>query len=137
MMTTNRFASRRILVFHSILWMALVFSIGGISRAADRFARLPDPTRAEYPSHSLSVEKKKAKTWILQSTLISGERRVAIVNGRTVAIGDHLGSAKITDIQDNEIVLRRGQRTFRLHVVNANSIKTFVKAKDDGDGESD
>jgi MSHA biogenesis protein MshK len=47
----------------------------------------------------------------LQSVLISPKRRVAVISGQTVMVGDKFGTAQIASISENEVVLRGGGTT--------------------------
>lgn len=44
----------------------------------------------------------------LQSVLVSPQRRVAIINGETVTVGDMVGEARVVRILESEVVLRAG-----------------------------
>ena len=45
----------------------------------------------------------------LQSVLISPSRRVAVINGQTVTVGDKIGDAQLVKISEGEVVLRNGK----------------------------
>ena len=45
----------------------------------------------------------------LQSVLISPTRRVAVIDGQTVALGEKFGEARVVRIAEDEVVLRNGQ----------------------------
>ncbi len=47
----------------------------------------------------------------LQSVLISPARRVAIINGQTVQLGEKYGEARVVKITENEVILRNGRDT--------------------------
>jgi MSHA biogenesis protein MshK len=68
---------------------------------------LSDPTR---PPHAPSDSPQDAAAGgtQLQSVLISRGRRLAIINGSTVALGDTVGEAKVVRISETEVVLQRG-----------------------------
>lgn len=44
----------------------------------------------------------------LQSILISPQRRLAVINGQTVALGGRIGDATLLAISETGVVLRRG-----------------------------
>jgi MSHA biogenesis protein MshK len=44
----------------------------------------------------------------LQSVLISPKRKVAVINGDTVQVGDRVGDARVVRIVEGEVVLARG-----------------------------
>ena len=45
----------------------------------------------------------------LQSVLISPSRRVAVVSGQTVTVGDKIGESQLVKISEGEVVLRNGK----------------------------
>ena len=75
-------------------------------------AYLPDPTR---PPALLGPQANEAAATAaapeLQSVLISPRRRVAVISGRAVQVGDKVGEARVARITDSEVVLRSGQDT--------------------------
>lgn len=50
----------------------------------------------------------------LSSVLISPGRRLAVVDGETVAVGGKVGDATVVQISETEVVLKRGEETERL-----------------------
>jgi hypothetical protein len=82
---------------------------------------LPDPTRPSY----LAGEPSEARgAPMLQSTLVSPARRLAIINGRSYMVGSRLGDAEVSAIHPNEVVLRRGGQQQVLRLMPAAQIKT-------------
>lgn len=77
-------------------------------------AALHDPTRPTDPA--LYFAHGHAGGWILQSILLSTERRIAIINGKRVREGDRIGSARVTRIQNTQVVLKTAGRTLKLHL---------------------
>ena len=61
-------------------------------------------------SHSRNAE------WVLQSVLLSPERRYAIINGEVLALGGSVAGAELVAIREGEVTLRAGGvlRTVRL-----------------------
>ena len=102
------------------LWM---IQAGGISRAGDLFSSLPDPTRADLPIKSKISNNNNHKPLVLQSTLIAGKRRLAIINGRTVGVGDRFKRMTVVDILANKVVLRKGHRIVKLQLLAADVIE--------------
>jgi MSHA biogenesis protein MshK len=47
----------------------------------------------------------------LQSVLLSGGRRLAIIDGTMVALGGMLGDSKVVKISETEVVLKNGEET--------------------------
>ena len=73
---------------------------------------LGDPTRPT----SLSEPDEVARTaqlprWRLQSTLIADDRRVAVINGRTVSVGERIEGAMLLEVRSDGVTLQQdGQR---------------------------
>jgi len=53
---------------------------------------------------------------VLQSVLISPQRRLAVINGRTLAVGERIGDATVAAIWSHEVIIKRtsGDVTLRL-----------------------
>lgn len=82
---------------------------------------LPDPTRPPAglvadPGTAPAAVKNAATGPVLQSVLISRERKSAIIGGKTVGIGDRYGDAQVVAIGEGEVVLKSGKslQTLRL-----------------------
>lgn len=78
----------------------------GIFGSACVFA-LTDPTRP----YSHLASRPGVSGLILNSLLISDERKVAIINNQKVYIGDTIGSSVVADINDSGVLLRGRQGT--------------------------
>ena len=72
---------------------------------------LNDPTRPPNASAAGSPDAEPPPGMQLQSVLISQRRRLAIINGQTVALGDTVGEAKVVKITETEVVLQKGSET--------------------------
>ncbi len=90
--------------------MMLVGALALAAQAAD-MGDLPDPTRP----HGASAGGRSASG--VQSILISPQRKVAVVNGREVTVGDRVGDAVVVDIRPYEVILNRNGRESRLRLV--------------------
>jgi len=89
-----------------VISLALPF----IGHASDPLAGLPDPTRHQQIQKKV-VKKIVHQPLILQSTLIHEERRYAIINGKSLQIGERINGATLLTITPFEITLERhGQR---------------------------
>lgn len=74
-------------------------------------AALADPTRppeAARGGADPGLPDAAAAAPKLQSVLIAGNRRLAVIDGRAVSLGDRVGEAKVTAIRETEVTLRRG-----------------------------
>ena len=81
-----------------------------LAAASAGFAEsLSDPTR---PPASLGLVQDGVSAAssgpILQSVLISPGRRVAIISGQTVRLGEKFGEARVVRITESEVLLRSG-----------------------------
>ncbi len=80
---------------------------------------LVDPTRP--PSHRLTAKASPginaAPKLVLSSTLIAPARRLAIINGKTVSVGQYIGSAKVVSIERSQVALIKGNKEIVLHLL--------------------
>ena len=98
----------------------LALACAATAVCADNF---PDPTR---PPESLGITQAAGAGDIasgpqLQSVLISPGRRLAVISGKTVKVGDLFGEARIAEIKESEVVLRNGK--------NAHTLKLFPEVE--------
>lgn len=72
-----------------------------------------DPTR---PYTARATYASVPSQFRVNAIIVSDERRLAIVNGRRVGVGDAVGGAKVTAISKHELTLDVGgeTRTLRL-----------------------
>lgn len=54
---------------------------------------------------------------VLQSTMVSPDRKVAVISGKTVKVGDTFDGAVITDITPYEVRMTRGGRETSLRML--------------------
>jgi MSHA biogenesis protein MshK len=109
---------------HSTLWALSLAGAGMLcgsaatARAADPFAGLPDPTRPSYAQGEGGADGVSTAVHglTLQSILIGPQRRLAVINGQRVAIGERVGDATVAAIRADAVVVRRagGELTLRL-----------------------
>jgi len=119
-----------------IILKLLVFcSIGFSVNAAEQ--PLVDPMRPENFSKPkpkkvikkvVKVEKKKAKPLILQQTVVSKERRFAIINGFTLVEGERVkGGFRVFQINDDNVILMREDKELVLHLAGKINIKELSR----------
>ena len=65
-----------------------------------------DPTRPPVASTRSLAGKTEPSGWILQSVLISPERRYAIINGEVVPIGGSIAGAELVAVAAERVTLR-------------------------------
>lgn len=96
-------AARKMTIQGGFLLLMLAAAPAGF---AESFS---DPTR---PPASLGLVQEgisaAASGPVLQSVLISPGRRVAIISGKTVSIGEKFGEARVVKITESEVLLRNG-----------------------------
>lgn len=108
-------------MMNNLLIAMAVFALGAglapaYAAAGDSLVGPPDPTR---PSSALSDGDgvtTGVHGLVLQSVLIAPQRRLAVINGRTLAVGERIGDATVAAIQPHEVVVKRasGELTLRL-----------------------
>lgn len=93
--------------------LALGFAAAAAAQA------LVDPTRPPQPAAARSAQdaERRPAGPVLQSVLISPARRIAVISGRTVALGDKYGAATVASISESAVVLSYGNRRQTLHLV--------------------
>ena len=110
-----------------IVWVfgILALQLGGakLALAQDELANLPDPTRpstAAGASRGHTSAADKIARLRLESTLVSGDRRLAIINGEILAVGDIISGARIKVISPYLVILEHEGRLVTLRLVNDN-----------------
>ena len=87
--------------------------------AAPAGADLADPMR---PSYALPADTQGAapvSALAVSAVFISGERRVAVVNGQRVRVGETVGGAVVSRIERDRVSFRRGERSFDVPLLSA------------------
>ena len=73
-------------------------------------AQLDDPTRPANASNTVSSATKVTSSWDLSSILVSPQRSIAIINGKTVESGEVLDGARVIEVNKTSVKLRyRGE----------------------------
>jgi MSHA biogenesis protein MshK len=84
---------------------------------------MEDPTRpptARATSSYVPAKKRQGPRWVLNSTLISSDRRTAVINDRVVAQGDQINGATVVSIQPSAVRLRDNGREVTLVMLKKN-----------------
>ncbi len=92
------------------LLVAGLWAPAGVNAVAGGLA---DPMR---PSYVYGGGTARAGL-VLQSTVISGQRKSAIISGRLLHEGERIGKARVVEIRRNEVVLKKGKRLIHLRVM--------------------
>lgn len=75
---------------------------------------LSDPMRPPAfaaPSASATGEPASEGGSVLQSTLLSNGRRIAMIDGKPMRVGDRIGAARIISIEPGAVTLREANKT--------------------------
>jgi MSHA biogenesis protein MshK len=93
-------------------WAALLL---GLAPAAQAQA-LADPTRPPHvaPGKAGNGAGEAGAAFRLESVLISPSRRLAVIDGRTVAVGGKVHDATVVEITETYALLRQGGEVKRL-----------------------
>lgn len=86
--------------------------------AQDELANLPDPTRPIISWGGRAASNTSRLR--LESTIVSGERRLATINGKTLAVGARINGARIRDITPYKVELDDNGRLVTLKLVKGN-----------------
>jgi len=118
-------------VFRAAIKNCCCAGLVGLFAVMSAQAALNDPTKPPTAHAKVYVSKKKDKRqrWVLSSTLVSAQRRTAVINDRVVAVGDHVNGARVVSIQPSAVRLRMGRREISLMMLKK-KIKTLSRVAD-------
>ena len=97
-----------------ILCTLLLGCIAGVALA--QAAPFADPTRPPNAAAEAAGVPARAGPQ-LQSVLISPARRVAVISGRAVALGDKFGEATVASITESAVLLQYAGRSETLRLI--------------------
>lgn len=107
--------------------LTLFFACGAV---ASKLSNLPDPTRPDSGVVKKSMSNvgenrgDAAKNMFsLQQTIVSPERKTAVINGKALSIGDKIGGATLISISNNKAFLQWKQDLIELDLVSQRGIK--------------
>jgi len=98
-----------------LLWTAAVLTgltVGRWAVAETDLSTLPDPTRPAAVGESVDVRPRG-----LTSIRISAHQRHAVIDGRTVSVGDAVSGGVVQDIRPDEVLIRHGDRVSALRLM--------------------
>ena len=107
----------------SLYIFVFILLIPSLSLAALEDPTRPPGSRSSTPNGSHHVQQRK---WVLTSTLISRERRIATINGKIVVPGDMINGARVIEILPALVTLRSEQRKIRINLLSG-KIKELSK----------
>ena len=87
--------------------------------------QLGDPTRptALDEPQAGDAAVRAGPRWRLQSTLVADNRRLAVINGRTVAPGDRIDGATVRDVRQEGVTLEVDGRRVELRMLGTVDVK--------------
>lgn len=97
------------------LLLALPFAAALVANA--NAEELVDPTRPSHVAAASDSNTTRAPAWHVESIIVSPGRRLAVVNGRVVGVGDRIGGAKVTEILPYEVRLEYQGEIRRISLV--------------------
>jgi len=98
---------------NAVAYLCAISMLFGVTSSSAE--ELVDPTRPP-AGFGQAIPNAGPVAPILQSILISPTRRVAIVSGKTLRVGDKYGDAQLIAINENEIVLKNGKNRQSLYL---------------------
>jgi MSHA biogenesis protein MshK len=120
--------------------IALSMLLASVQAAAQK--GLVDPTRPPTmaPSPQATAEAPEPPGPQLQSVLLAPGRKIAVINGESVALGEKLGEETLVRVTETEVTLKRGRemRVLKLYPsVEKSSVRqSAVGDKSKAKGES-
>lgn len=82
-----------------------------------------DPTRPTSLSEPEPARAVQGPRWRLQSTLVADHRRVAVINGRTVAQGERVDGAQLVEVRPDGVTLEQDGQRFQLRLPGSFNVK--------------
>lgn len=107
-------------MFRGVLGLALLAAAG--LAPAQQLGDPTQPTALDEPAAAGAVVKAGPR-WRLQSTLVADNRRLAIINGRTVAAGDRIDGATVREVRQEGVTLEVDGRRVELRMLGAVDVK--------------
>ena len=106
--------ARRMNAFSFLRAACLAMLMTGVAAAHSQTLR--DPTRPPGASSIKGGPGVALDSLVLQSILISPERKVAVISGKLVTPGESVEGYMLVAIAENEAVLKNGDKVRRLHL---------------------
>ncbi|MBT8422564.1 MAG: general secretion pathway protein GspB, partial [Gammaproteobacteria bacterium] len=97
-----------------------ILLFAGLAILGTATAELQDPTQ---PSYVVAGEEMEVNAGALRvsAIFISGERRIAIVNGRRLRVGDVLDGVSVSRIEQDRVSFVRGEEVFAVSLLSGSS----------------
>ena len=114
------------------LWVIIiVLCVSAMGIAQVGAEQLDDPTRPSNVAKPLASTNRLGNrvSWELNAIKIDKDRRIAIVNGRTVKEGDRINNARLVEILPTQIKLKAEKGIFFVKLVRQ-KVKMPLLARD-------
>mgnify|MGYP006358078315 FL=1 len=89
--------------------------------AGDLLDGLADPTRPSFRGAATAGVSRGGL--VLQSTLVSPERSVAVISGQSLSVGGRIGGAEVLAIRPYEVVLSRAGKHSTLRMLPKSDVE--------------
>lgn len=87
---------------------------------------LIDPTMSSDDSAAVGLNAESSNEPVLQSVLISPNRKIAVINGKTFMVGEKIGDATLIKVSDHNAVLRNGNGTIKTLNMHPRAVKIVI-----------
>ena len=103
---------RRVIALISGLLLASVSSLAVAQQLRD-----PTSPPLEVSNEPATAKSRSRGGLVLQTVLISPERKNAVISGRVMSVGDTVAGLRLVEIREGEVVMKgsKGTRTLRLY----------------------
>ena len=111
------------LVFNRKLFSSFIIAMSCSLVCMSVYAQLDDPTRPPGYRLALPGGEKRTKgttgtTFSLSSIRISSARRTAVINDRTLEVGDKINAAKVVAIYPSSVKLKKQGKFFTVRLLS-------------------
>lgn len=115
-----------------ILFISIFFvSTLSIASTSKQKLILSDPTRPDLAklrtnrknTTANGINRSQINKLRLQQTFISQFKKIAVINGKSMTVGNNIRGAKLIKINSNNVVLNRKGKFFTLHLTFSSDIK--------------
>jgi hypothetical protein len=101
--------TQKIVLSTLIVLLAPWFFCAGVSRAEEPL--LEDPTKpSDFVGSSFQGAEAVSGDLRLEAIIISGTRKMAVINQKILEVGDRVGGKEIIAIEDAQVVLRENKK---------------------------
>lgn len=97
-------------------WISIVAAATALAASASFADPMRDPTRPTRVQEPAPVQRDKALT--VSAVFVSGDRRLAIVNGQRVREGDAINDATVSRIEADRVSFSRNNKTLVVPLLN-------------------